>query len=145
MNKISMLAILIPATLFFAGADCTGSNVTQCETDADCADLTDTTSCEDVAGQLICVANTDVCTEDTDCELASSDSATSVEACEANTDCDAGDERCVEDNVGVTYCALVLDAADCDATNSIATLEDVDGASFTTCLGDGTCADGQCS
>ena len=132
--------VLVPTLGFVA---CDGSAVTECTSDADCP--ADQPVCDTSSDPGLCVPEGDdpECEEDLDCQLANADSATSTDDCSANADCGAGDERCVEDQVGVTYCALVTDV--CDGTSTATDIDDVEGGTFTTCLGDGSCTeDGAC-
>lgn len=141
MKKLVVLSALVLALT----AACDGSNVTECETDADCP--AEQPVCDTDGDPAICVPEGDdpECEEDLDCQLANGDSATTKEDC-ADSGCDGGD-LCVEDQLGVTYCATpVNDQAECDAIGGTLTaLTDTDGGSFDGCLADGSCTeDGAC-
>jgi len=112
-KSLLSLATLVAAATLSMAADCSGTNVEACTSDADCTDQV----C-DVANET-CV--TAVCDADADCDLANPDSPTSAEDCAVDADCDssAGPAVCVVDGVGVAYCAIEDgDAAESCAQNS---------------------------
>jgi hypothetical protein len=145
MKKLSIAAFAVSALMLTACDN--GSNIVECESDDDCSG--DTPTCDipdgDTVGQ--CVAGDDEeCAEDLDCQLANGDSATSADDCSANTDCDGGD-RCVEDQLGATYCVTIAaDQAECDLISlTYVSLTDIDGGAGGGCVADGACTeDGQC-
>lgn len=142
--------VIAPALAFTAvfatfGIACDGSNITNCESDDDCADVADTTPvCDTDAGY--CVAEGEGEGEDQECEndlqCQVTDSGGSAN-CDANSDC-AQDEACVEGSSGDNHCVL-LEGSGCVDSVAVST-DDVGGDSVSVCVDDsvGCNADNEC-
>jgi len=142
MKKLSTLLAVSTLAAFgvlFSTAACDdGSNIEDCEADADCS------VAGDVCIDLQCLAPT--CADDADCDLADKDSPSVASDCEADADCAAADgEVCVNDGVGNPFCVLA-DSDDagqgCEELGAFV-VATIDGAAV--CVSDsGQSCEGQC-
>jgi hypothetical protein len=147
------LATLVTAGILSMAADCSGTNITPCVDDTECADgqICDLTDPE--AG--VCVDAQ--CTENEDCALgaATSDFVCPVDS--GGADCADDVTGCAEgavevvDTLGTSFCGVEEDEAngfDCEAADvgGVAiTVEAAAGGSVTICVdAAGTCEAGQC-
>jgi hypothetical protein len=149
------LLTLIAAGILSMAADCSGTNVTACTADSDCAS---DQFCDIPAGDTEGACINAECTENEDCGLAA---ATSDFVCPINkggSDCGETVTGCADgavevvDTLGTSFCGVEEDEAndyDCEAADvgGVAiTVEKASGGSATICVDEaGTCADGQCS
>lgn len=147
------LATLATAGLLSMAADCSGSNVTPCAADTDCAA---DQICDIADGETEGACVNAECTENEDCSMLQSDSNQFIcpfgkggDNCA--TDFDACNEgvTAVVDSLGVQYCALEEDEPndfDCETEGGVAIdVEAVAGGTVTICAdAAGTCTDGQC-
>jgi hypothetical protein len=145
------LATLVTAGILSMAADCSGTNITSCADDTECAEgqICDLTDPE--AG--VCVDAQ--CTENEDCALAGSSSEalcpvnkTGADCAEDVTGCGEGAVEVV-DTLGTSYCGVAPEAGvfECtDITNGAeATVEAAAGGTVTICVDSAdACTAGQC-
>ena len=152
--KKAALVLLIPAMIVVVSsaivAACSNSNVVPCESDTDCADLTDTPVCDADLGQ--CVAEGDnQCTEDIDCQIrdgATDGNPNDVDptTCDADDDCaTADDEVCVKGHDDEGFCLILGDDTICGAGLSKSLHKLSDDSLVDVCVGDGSCNNEVCN
>lgn len=139
MKKTLLSLAALVAVLSVTAACDSGSNITACTADTDCAD---TEICDTVAEQCI----TPVCADDADCDLANSDSPSAATDCTADADCDAaGGEVCVADGVGTTYCVLADSANPGESCVELSfEVATIDGKDVCVAASGETCDTGSC-
>lgn len=135
----------IPAAILAVTAACdSGSNVVDCTTDEDCADLADTPVCDPDA--LQCVADTTECANDADCQVKTNEGAADNQECTATADC-APEEACVLGFDDQGYCVVTGDQAACTLQAGVVSIsaQSAEGAAVDVCVDDNaTCTDGAC-
>lgn len=136
----------IPAALLAVTVACdSGSNVVDCTTDDDCADLADTPVCDPDEG--FCVADTSECAADLDCQIAYNAGDDASAACTADSECDtAAAEICAAGFNGEGFCVASDDGttACTDAGGVVVTVDKVEGGTADACLdpvADRSCGD----
>jgi hypothetical protein len=157
MKKISSLvatAALATIAALTGAADCSGSNVTSCTDDSECAEgeVCDIQSSAD-GGVCTPVPETE-CDSDGQCQLVGNNTSADGDivvkaACTDGASCGDNGDTCVKDFAGETYCAVAdgngfsctADLAD----GSTATVENAEGGTATICvLNADVCTEGAC-
>jgi hypothetical protein len=150
MKKLLLLCS-VPASILAITVACdSNSNVTPCESDADCAAVADVTpTCDVDLGQ--CVANNDECSVTVDCQIAYNQDggATANDACEADSDCGA-DEICAKGFNDEGFCVSADDGSSActDVGGEVVSVTKIGGGTADACLDPASstsCDDGTCS
>jgi hypothetical protein len=135
-KMISVIALAVMST-FVGAANCNGSSVVSCTSDADCTDAA-TPACI----ETICQADLTECENDVDCRLADPDSpTTSSENCTNDAGC-AGGEVCLS-GYDKTFCAT--DGDTCAAGTTVVSADKAEGGTVQVCLAAATCNQGACN
>jgi hypothetical protein len=147
------LATLVTAGLLSMAADCSGSNITKCAADTDCADGQ---ICDIADGETEGACVNAECTENQDCALAGSSSEALCPINRGGTNCAETVSGCAEgavevvDSLGTRYCGVEPDASIDFACSDIpngaeARVEAAAGGTVTICVdSNATCDAGQC-